>query len=124
LVPEGLTTQFGAARAGVEAELARLGGALQGFDPGLEKAFARSQAKMLYQLGKMERKTAREAMRRDERATADARRLHDMIYPHRHMQERLFGILPFLATHGMDLAARVHSAVEPGCPDHQVLSFD
>lgn len=124
LVPEGVTTQFGSARTAVEAELARLGGALQGFDPGLEKAFARSQAKMLYQLGKMERKTAREAMRRDERATADSRRLHNQIYPHRHMQERMYGILPFLATHGLDLIARVHQAVETGCPDHQVLSFD
>lgn len=124
LVPEGITSQFGASRSVVQAELAKLAASVKGFDPGLEKALAKSSAKVLYQIGKMEQKTAREAMRRDTRATADAEYVHNAIYPHRHLQERMYGILPFLATHGMALVDRIYQCVEPTCPDHQVLTLD
>jgi len=124
LVPDGVTGQFGASLVAVSEELDKLAASIRGFDPGLEKTFEKSRSKVLYQIGKMERKTAREAMRRDARATADAQYLHDMIYPHRHLQERRYGILPFLATHGMDLVDRIYQCVEPSCPDHQVLTID
>jgi bacillithiol biosynthesis cysteine-adding enzyme BshC len=124
LVPEGITRQFGITRAAVDCELNKLAASIHGFDPGLEKTFEKSRSKVLYQIGKMERKTAREALRRDTRAAADAQYLHDLVYPHRHLQERMYGILPFLATHGMDLVSRIYECVEPTCPDHQVLSVD
>lgn len=124
LVPDGITKQFSASRAAVEAELEKLKTSVAGFDRGIDKAFAKSGSKILYQLGKMERKTAREAMRRDARAGTDEQYLHNLIYPHRHLQERIYGILPFLATHGMDLVSRIYDCVEPGCPDHQVLFVD
>ena len=124
LVPEGVTSQFGASLAAVNAELNKLAASIRGFDPGLDKTFEKSRSKVLYQIGKMERKTAREALRRDTRATADAQYLHDLVYPHRHLQERMYGILPFLATHGMDLVNRIYECVEPTCPDHQVLTVD
>jgi bacillithiol synthase len=124
LVPEGVTSQFGTTLAAVNAELDELAASIRGFDPGLEKTFEKSRSKVLYQIGKMERKTAREALRRDTRATADAQYLHNLVYPHRHLQERTYGILPFLATHGMDLVSRIYECVEPACPDHQVLTVD
>jgi bacillithiol biosynthesis cysteine-adding enzyme BshC len=124
LVPENVTGQFASSRATIEAELKKLSASVKGFDPGLDKVFEKSSAKVLYQIGKMEQKTAREAMRRDARATADAEYLHNAIYPHRHLQERMYGILPFLATYGMDLVERIYECVEPTCPDHQVLTVD
>ena len=69
----------------------------------------------------MERKTGREAMRRDEYAARDAASLYGLIYPERHLQERLYSILPFLARHGLDLTARIHEAIELDCPDHRIL---
>ena len=42
-------------------------------------------------------------MRRDERATRDASSFYGLIFPERHLQERLYSILPFLAKHGIDL---------------------
>jgi len=124
LVPNDVTSQFGASLAAVNAELDKLAASIHGFDPGLEKTFEKSRSKVLYQIGKMERKTAREALRRDTRAAADTQYLHDLIYPHRHLQERMYGIVPFLATHGMDLVTRIYDCVEPTCPDHQVLTVD
>jgi bacillithiol biosynthesis cysteine-adding enzyme BshC len=124
LVPDNLTAHFSATEGVVDNELSRLAALLQGFDPGLEKALAKSRSKILYQIGKMERKTAREALRRDSRATSDAQYLHDLIYPHRHLQERMYGLLPFLAAHGPSIIETIYNCVEPACPDHQVLTLD
>ncbi|MBM3758018.1 MAG: bacillithiol biosynthesis cysteine-adding enzyme BshC [Acidobacteria bacterium] len=124
LVPAALNEKFSTARADVEKQLGVLSAAVRGFDPGLEKAVAKSRAKMLYQVSKLERKTAREAMRRDQQSAADAQYLHDLVYPHRHLQERFYGVLPFLARHGMDLIDRVYECVKTECPDHQVLTVD
>ena len=46
------------------------------------------------------------------RASADARHLAAMLYPHRHPQERFYSILPFLAQHGLDLSIGFTDAVE------------
>ena len=51
-----------------EARLGRLRAELLSFDPSLAEALDRSKRKIQYQIGKMERKTAREALRRDQRA--------------------------------------------------------
>ena len=65
---------------------------------------------------------AREALRRDAQASADAQYLHGSLYPHDDLQERLYTILPFLAQHGMDLVEKLYQSVEPGCPDHRLFS--
>ena len=58
-----------------------------------------------------------------QRATSDAHHLSTMLYPHRHLQERFYSILPFLAQHGLDLIDRLTDAVEPMCPDHRVYTI-
>jgi len=65
--------------------------------------------------------TAREAMRRDERAAQDASFIAGLLYPDKHLQERLYTILPFLAKHGPGLIDTIHDGIELDCPDHQVL---
>jgi len=95
---------------------------LLAFDPTLAAAMDKSRAKIVYQMEKMRQKTAREALRRDERAQSDAQHLAHTFYPHRHPQERFYSILPFLAQHGLDLIDRLSEAVELDCPDHRVYS--
>jgi uncharacterized protein YllA (UPF0747 family) len=60
-------------------------------------------------------------MVRDARAARQAASLYGLIYPERHLQERLYSILPFLARHGLDLIERVYENVELECPDHRIL---
>ena len=60
-------------------------------------------------------------MRRDRRASDDASFLQDLIYPAKHLQERLYSILPFLAKHGPDLIDGLYQNVRLDCPDHQLL---
>ena len=121
LVPPSLKHEVAAAKASVTASLNSLSSQLIAFDPSLAKALAKSQAKIVYQLEKMERKTARETLRRDERATTAAAELAAVVYPHNHLQERFYSILPFLAKYGPDLVGRIHDSIHVGCADHQLL---
>jgi bacillithiol synthase len=121
LIPAGITEKVAALRTHLGTEVEALYAEVRALDPTLEKVLAKSSAKMIYQLGKMERKTARQALRRDEQAQRQTEYLHHSLYPHRHMQERFYSILPFLAQHGPDLIERIYEHVEVDCPDHQVL---
>ncbi|MGH9559359.1 MAG: bacillithiol biosynthesis cysteine-adding enzyme BshC, partial [Bryobacteraceae bacterium] len=117
LVPAEVERAFTDTCAGVERHLEKLRGALDGFDPTLSAALATSGAKIHYQLQKTRSKIERETMRRDRRASDDARYLHALLYPERHLQERYYSILPFVAEHGLDLIDRLSNAARLDCPD-------
>ncbi len=123
LVPPSLTDEFAELRSGVGASIAKLGSTLTRFDPTLESAAKKSTAKILYQIDKLGRKTAREAMQRDHRAARDAAYLTNLIYPHRRLQERLYSIVPFLAKHGLDLPQRLLNETQLACPDHMIRTI-
>ena len=123
LVPEAVSKSLETTTAEVTRQVDRLQSSLQAFDPTLAASAAKSRAKILYQLEKLGRKTARETLRRDDRAQSDARHLAAMLYPHKHPQERFYSILPFLAQHGLDLIDRLSDAVDPMCPDHRVYTI-
>jgi bacillithiol biosynthesis cysteine-adding enzyme BshC len=120
LVPENLAAKLAGVDSAISDALARLQSDLHRFDPTLEAAAKKTAAKVHYQLAKLSRKTARETLRRDERATKDAAYLTNLIYPHRHLQERFYSILPFLAQHGFDLPQRLLEQVQLSCADHMV----
>lgn len=121
LVPQQIDRLFEQAGATVSAETSRLETALKEFDPTLAEAMARSKAKMLYQLSKNRRKTAREALRREHRVSEGAAHLSGLLFPEKHLQERYYSILPFLAKHGSGLLDTVYEATQSGCPDHILL---
>jgi len=123
LVPEAVSKSLETTTAEVTRQVDRLQSSLQAFDPTLAASAGKSRAKILYQLEKLGRKTARETLRRDDRAQSDARHLAAMLYPHKHPQERFYSILPFLAQHGLDLIDRLYDAVDPMCPDHRVYTI-
>jgi bacillithiol biosynthesis cysteine-adding enzyme BshC len=121
LVPAALAGRMRESAATVGSAVARMRADLVAFDPTLAHALDRSARKIDYQLAKMERKTGREALRRDEQAARDAASLYGLIYPERHLQERLYSILPFLAQHGLDLTGSLHQAIELDCSDHRLI---
>ena len=122
LVPPALTEEFSEVRRTVSQSVERLRDDLAGFDATLAAAVNKSSAKILYQLSKIERKTARETLKRNERAAADASTMSGLIFPDKHLQERYYSILPFLAKHGVDdLMDTLYDHVRLECPDHQVL---
>jgi bacillithiol biosynthesis cysteine-adding enzyme BshC len=105
----------------VETAVAHLNAELTAFDPTLAKAAGTSARKIRHQLAKLQAKTGRETMRRSERALRDAASLYGLLCPERHLQERLYSILPFLAKHGFGLVDDIYNAIELACPDHRLV---
>jgi len=121
LVPAGLAGLLEETRNSVGQNVQRLEGELAQFDPTLDTAVRKSYNKIAYQLSKIERKVGREMLARDERATHDAADLVGLIYPNKHLQERFYSIIPFLAKHGPDLIGQLYEGIQLECPDHQLL---
>ena len=122
LIPRGLAETLAQTKSTAAAAIERLVDELKAFDPTLAKATERSRGKIAYQLSKIEHKAGSELMSRDERASRDASYLYGLLYPHRHLQERLYSILPFVARHGLDLIAHLYDNVRLDCSDHQLLT--
>lgn len=122
IMPPDLMQEFANARTGVARITERLDTALRSFDPSLASSLEKSRAKILYQIAKQEAKASHEALRRNDRAAADAAFLGNSIFPHKHLQERFYSLLPFLARHGLDLIPRLYEAVRLDCPDHMLLA--
>jgi len=121
LAPPEIHSAMGETAATVDRAVEGLRADLLAFDPTLARALDRSKRKIAYQLSKIEGKLGREAMRRSDRARADAASLYGLIFPQRHLQERLYSILPFLAKHGLDLVDHIYGAIELECPDHRMM---
>jgi bacillithiol synthase len=122
LIPPLLAATLARTKETVEQAVAHLAQELAGFDASLAAALATSRRKIVYQIGKMERKIGRETMARDARVARDASFLSELVYPHRHLQERLYAILPFLAQHGLGLIDDLYECLNLGCPDHQLAA--
>jgi bacillithiol biosynthesis cysteine-adding enzyme BshC len=121
MVPPTLHDQFDKVTKETSDLLAGLQQNVESFDPTLGAALSKSRDKILYQLSKSRAKVAREMLRRDSRAAEDSSYLYGGIFPHKHPQERLYSILPFLARHGVDLIDRLYTNVRLECPDHILL---
>jgi len=121
LVPAALHAKLRDTGATVDDAVTGLQRELLAFDPTLARALQHSARKIHHQLEKIQGKAAREAMRRDERASRDAASLSGLIYPERHLQERLYSFLPLLAEHGWDLIDQVYEAVQLDCSDHRLM---
>lgn len=123
LVPEALAARLAETKSTVEGAVARLDEEVKGFDPTLAAALEKSRRKMLYQVEKTERKIGREMLARNHRAAEDAAYLYGLVFPERHLQERIYTILPFIARHGLDLPERLYEAMRLECPEHQLVSL-
>ncbi|HEV8414009.1 MAG TPA: bacillithiol biosynthesis cysteine-adding enzyme BshC [Bryobacteraceae bacterium] len=123
LIPQAVAGLFEETSTEVTRKLDRLGSGLESYDPTLAAAVGKSRAKVLYQIEKLRKKTERETLRRDARASEEARYLSSLLYPQRHMQERFYAMLPFLAQHGLDLVDRLYGSVQMDCPDHRVVTL-
>lgn len=121
LIPVPIAQEFTDLQRSTAESLQRLRNDLAAFDRTLASAADKSRAKILYQLSKIERKTARETLSRNERAAAESSYTSNLIYPEKHLQERFYSILPFLARHGLGLMDTLYENIHPECPDHKVL---
>ena len=122
LVPPALANEFSTVHETVSNAIGHLRSGLTAFDPTLASAAGKSLAKITYQLSKIERKAERETLKRNARAVADGASVSGLIFPNKHLQERYYSILPFLARHGVtELMDSLYEHLRLECPDHQVM---
>jgi bacillithiol synthase len=122
LAPPTLTQDFANRHAQLASMLSELRRQLSDFDPTLAAALDNSGRRMRYQLGKVERKTQRELLRREGRVDAEVDHLYGNTFPERHMQERLVSALGLIAIFGPELAQGLYEAMPGECPDHQLIT--
>lgn len=122
LIPADLQESLLDATESVTGHISELHADLTRFDPTLAAALEKSRAKIFHQLAKIERKAAREALRREDRAEADAAYLQNLILPHKHPQERLYTFLPFVARYGFDFVNSMYEEIRLDVRDHVVVT--
>jgi bacillithiol biosynthesis cysteine-adding enzyme BshC len=123
LVPASVTNAMGSAQTCTRDMLDFVAKQLENYDRTLVAALEKSRAKIQHQLGKIERKVARETLRRNERAAAEAAYLSHHLFPEKHLQERLYSFVPMLATYGEELFDRILDHIRIECVDHQVIAL-
>jgi bacillithiol biosynthesis cysteine-adding enzyme BshC len=123
LVPPHLEREFRNVEQEFADRLDRLERSLLSFDPTLSAALAKSRKRILYQIEKNRGKVAREALRRDPRILVTASHLSHLVCPERHLQERYYTLLPFLAKHGMDLVDTLYEAINWDCSGHMIVTI-
>ena len=101
--------------------LEKLRAELQGLDPTLVDAAARSERKMLYQLSKIGSRAAHAELRKNESLTTDAHHVLTELFPHKGLQERVLPGIYFLARYGPELITQLKKAAAPQCPGHQII---
>ena len=121
LIPSALDTAFKQGEAGIESSIHAIDESLAAFDSTLSSALTTARSKMLYQLGKIRGKAARESLRRNGEVQHEIEALSNLVYPNKTQQERVYSVLAFLAHHGPDFIERLYGAISPDCHDHQVL---
>jgi hypothetical protein len=121
LVPSELRERLAGTQQIVATALNALSSDLGRFDVSLNGALSTSRRKIEYQIGKIERKTAAQIMARDAQAAADAQSLSGLIFPDKHLQERLYSIVPFLAKFGPGLVAELYERITLENPDHRLV---
>jgi len=123
LIPARLQERFADVSATLDGAIAPLREELFALDPTLAAALDKSTLKIRYQIEKNRGKAARAALRRESQAEAGAQHLTGLLYPERHLQERLYSFLPFLAKHGLDTVATIGELASPDSYDHQILTL-
>ena len=120
LSPE-LIESFQKAQASLQENLEAIQRGLAKLDPTLRDATANSGRKMQYQLSSLERKAAAAIQSRSEQIERDALRLENTLYPHKTLQERVYGGISFLAQYGPAFLEQVYEQISLRSGDHRLI---
>ena len=122
-IPADLKEDFDRSREQLDRLLAPLLHSLKKLDPSIAAAGEVSARKMRYQLERLESRSARAHLRREQTLERHATLLTSVLFPERELQERHIAGVYFLGKFGTDLVDRLIADYRPECPDHQVLAL-
>ncbi len=92
-------------------------------DPTLGDSVDSAKGRMIQQLGFLEKKIAQAARKRSETAIGQLDKAVLNLYPGRHLQERVFNIVPYLIKYGYGFMDKLDQAIDIEEYGHQILSL-
>jgi bacillithiol biosynthesis cysteine-adding enzyme BshC len=122
-LPADIKEDFDRSREQLERLLAPLLHSLKKVDPTLVSAGDVAARKMRYQLERLESRTERAHLRREQVLDRHANLLSSMLFPEKELQERNTAGIYFLAKYGTALIDRLLEEYKPECHDHQIISM-
>ncbi len=122
-LPEDLQAAFEAARKSLDSYLSDIKEKLTKLDRTLVDAAETARSKIEYQLERLHAQAARAEAQKGELVTRHAESLSQALYPDKGLQERGIGGIYFLARYGREFLQQLHDAIQPDCPDHQILEL-
>lgn len=122
-LPEDLQAAFEAARKSMDSYLSDIKEKLTKLDRTLVDAAETARSKIEYQLERLHAQAARAEAQKGELVTRHAESLSQALYPDKGLQERGIGGIYFLARYGREFLQQLHDAIQPDCPDHQILEL-
>lgn len=123
-IPADLKDDFDRSREQLERLVGPLLHSLKKLDPSVAAAGEVSARKMRYQLERLEFRSARAHLHREQTLERHATLLTSMLFPERELQERHIAGVYFLGKFGTELIDRLIASYHPECPDHQVFSLE
>lgn len=123
-LPAELQAAFDRAARTLELSLTGVRDALARLDKTLVEAADNATSKMQHQLETLRARAARAELRQSEIVGRHAQQLSNSLFPNKVLQEREIGAIYFLARYGVEFLQTLYNTLQPGCHDHQVVTFD
>jgi bacillithiol biosynthesis cysteine-adding enzyme BshC len=120
-IPDSLSRALGLIFDHVERDFGSLEREITGFEPGLKASLDQAKGKMVRQLKFMEKKFLQAATKHNDAAIRQLHKTVNNLYPNRHLQERVFNIVPYLIKYGYAFLDRLSEAVDIDEPHHQLV---
>lgn len=120
-LPEATREKLDATDKALEEELTALTTYLGSLGVDLGRAAGVGASKMRYQMNRLRRLASNDQLRQNRSLTEDAAALQINLFPNRHPQERVFGLVWFLARHGSALIDTLVEAAAQNCPGHRAI---
>jgi bacillithiol biosynthesis cysteine-adding enzyme BshC len=122
-LPHDLQAAFDAARKSLDSHLSNIKEKLVKLDRTLVDAAETSRSKIEHQLERLHSQAARAEALKSELVTRHAEILSQALYPDKGLQERGIAGIYFLARYGPEFLHQLHDAIQPDCPDHQIVEL-
>ena len=120
-LPAELQARFDETNQVLGEEMEAVRGLLEKLDASLVDAAARAESKMLYQLRRLRGRAAGAELRRSHDVSRHAQALSGSLYPEKELQERRIAGIYYAARYGAQVLQEIFEAMQPNCPDHQLL---
>ena len=122
-LPQDLQAAFDTTKKSLDENLAAVREKIAKLDRTLIDAAETAGSKMQYQLERLYTQAARAEAQKGELVSRHAETLSQALYPDKGLQERGIGGMYYVARYGRELLHQLYGAIQPDCPDHQILEL-